>query len=86
MCAIFLSTRSPDLVIGRIRRGITQHTVTDLMQDAIRMGLVTHAELTAQLMGHFVVGGAADDAMRKYLDTLASVNRGDTVSLSNERT
>jgi hypothetical protein len=56
------------------------------MQDAIRMGLVTHAELTAQLMGHFVVGGAADDAMRKYLDTLASVNRPDTVSLSNERT
>jgi hypothetical protein len=55
------------------------------MNDAIRLGVITHAEMTAEFMGKFVVGTASDDAMRKYLDTLVAVNRPDTVALSNER-
>jgi response regulator of citrate/malate metabolism len=70
---------------GRLRRGVNQHTLAELMNDAIRLGVITHAEMTAEFMGKFVVGTASDDAMRKYLDTLVAVNRPDTVALSNER-
>ncbi|KAI0013168.1 hypothetical protein F4779DRAFT_564274 [Xylariaceae sp. FL0662B] len=68
----------------RIRRGVTQHSLTDLMQDAIRLGYLTHAEMTAQLLGNFYVGSATDDTIRKYMDTLGAVSRADGVALSNE--
>lgn len=55
------------------------------MQDAIRLGVITHAEMTAQLMSEFFVGTATDDAMKKYLETFATMNRPETVALSNER-
>jgi hypothetical protein len=55
------------------------------MHDAIRLGIVTHAEMTAQFMGKFYVGTATDDAVMKYMGTLTAVSRPDTVALSNER-
>jgi len=56
------------------------------MEDAIRFGVVSHAEMVAQLTGKFFGGTAMDDTMRKYVDTLVTVNRPDTVALSNEAT
>jgi hypothetical protein len=69
----------------RILRGINQHTLTELMNDAIRLGFITQAEFAADFMSKFVVGSTTDDAMRKYMDTLAAVNRPATSALSNER-
>ncbi|OTA55279.1 hypothetical protein K449DRAFT_438831 [Hypoxylon sp. EC38] len=67
----------------RVRRAVTQHSLMDLMHDAIRLGVITHAEMTAQLLGNFYVGSATNDAMRKYLDTLGSVNQPN-MALSND--
>lgn len=69
---------------GRIRRGVAQHSLMDLMHDAIRLGIITHAEMTSQLLANFFVGSATDDAMRKYLDTLGTASQPSGVSLSNE--
>ncbi|KAI0408596.1 hypothetical protein F4802DRAFT_355990 [Xylaria palmicola] len=68
----------------RIRRGITQHSLLDLMYDAIRLGIVSHAEMTAQLLGTLYTGNTMDDAIRKYVDLLATSNQTGGVALSNE--
>ncbi|EMR61371.1 hypothetical protein UCREL1_11704 [Eutypa lata UCREL1] len=68
----------------RIRRGVAQHSLMDLMHDAIRLGIITHAEMTSQLLANFFVGSATDDAMRKYLDTLGTASQPSGVALSNE--
>ncbi|KAI1398053.1 hypothetical protein F4819DRAFT_489908 [Hypoxylon fuscum] len=68
----------------RVRRAVTQHSLMDLMHDAIRLGVITHAEMTAQLLGNFYMGSATEDAMRKYMDTLGSASRSDNIILSNE--
>ncbi|KAI1780937.1 hypothetical protein F4818DRAFT_21113 [Hypoxylon cercidicola] len=68
----------------RVRRAINQHSLLDLLHDAIRLGVISHAEMTAQLLGNFYVGSATDDAMRKYLDTLGSASRPESIALSNE--
>ncbi|KAH9905915.1 hypothetical protein F4778DRAFT_683561 [Xylariomycetidae sp. FL2044] len=68
----------------RIRRGVTQHSLLDLMHDAIRLGMISHADMVAQLLDNFFVGSATHDAMRKYLDAFSGSNRADGVVLSNE--
>lgn len=70
---------------GRIRRAVTQHSLVDLMHDAIRLGMLTHAEMTAQLLGNFYVGSATDDAMSKYFDILGSTSQRSNIQLSNEQ-
>ncbi|KAI4870601.1 hypothetical protein F4820DRAFT_218788 [Hypoxylon rubiginosum] len=72
------------VVKKRVRRAVNQHSLLDLLHDAIRLGVITHAEMTAQLLGNFYVGSATDDAMRKYMDTLGSASRPDNIALSNE--
>ncbi|KAI1111217.1 hypothetical protein F5Y14DRAFT_426193 [Nemania sp. NC0429] len=67
----------------RIRRGITQHSLQDLMYDAIRLGVVTHAEMVAQVIGTVYTGNTMDDAISKYVDVLATSKQGG-VALSNE--
>ncbi|KAI6092917.1 hypothetical protein F4821DRAFT_223542 [Hypoxylon rubiginosum] len=72
------------VVKKRVRRAVDQHSLLDLLHDAIRLGVISHAEMTAQLLGNFYIGTATDDAMRKYLDTLGSASRPDDIALSNE--
>ena len=54
------------------------------MHDAFRLGIITHAEMTAQIMGTFFVGNTTDDVMRKYMDALGAASRPDGGALSNE--
>lgn len=56
----------------------------EMMHDAIRLGVITHAEMTAQLLGNFYIGSETDDAMRKYLDMLGSASESNNMTLSNE--
>ncbi|KAI2463567.1 hypothetical protein F4781DRAFT_116380 [Annulohypoxylon bovei var. microspora] len=72
------------VVKKRVRRAVAQHSLMDLMHDAIRLGVISHAEMTAQLLGNFYIGSATDDAMRKYLDTLSSASQSNNIALSNE--
>ncbi|KAI0455329.1 hypothetical protein F5B21DRAFT_471933 [Xylaria acuta] len=68
----------------RIRRGITQHSLLDLIYDAIRLGIVSHAEMTAQLLATLYTGNTMDDTMRKYVDLLAASSQPGGVALSSE--
>ncbi|RWA12252.1 hypothetical protein EKO27_g2849 [Xylaria grammica] len=68
----------------RIRRGITQHSLLDLMYDAFRLGVVSHAEMMAQLLGTLYTGNTMDDTMRKYVELLATSSQPGGVALSNE--
>ncbi len=71
----------------RIKRGVNQATLSELMQNAIRLGIITHAEMTAQFLSVFGISGSTtDDTMRKYLDTLFAGGSPDAVALSNEKT
>jgi len=75
-----------NLSTGRIKRGITQHSATQLMTDATRAGFVWHGQLTGELIGRFLVGGVVEDTMGKYMENLAAGNKQGNVSLANERT
>ncbi|KAI3321668.1 hypothetical protein HD806DRAFT_524116 [Xylariaceae sp. AK1471] len=67
----------------RIRRGVTQHSMMDLMHDAIRLGVLTHGEMAEQLLGNLFGGNATNDTMRKYMDIFTAA-KPDNVVLSNE--
>lgn len=69
----------------RIRRGVSQHGLFDLMHDAIRMGIVTHAELIGMIIGKTYGGTVLDDVTSKYLDGLAGGRGSKNLSLSGER-
>ena len=56
--------------VERIERGLNQHTLSDLMLDVVRLGIISHAELTAHLVSRTLAGTATDDAFRKYLGAL----------------
>ncbi|RFN51360.1 putative modin [Fusarium flagelliforme] len=45
----------------RIRRGVTQHDLFDLMHDAIRLGIITHAELIGHIVGKTIGGTTVED-------------------------
>ncbi|KAI1633778.1 hypothetical protein F4809DRAFT_621691 [Biscogniauxia mediterranea] len=67
----------------RIKRGINQHSLVSLVYDAIRLGIVTNAEMVGQVLAYLYVGSSLDDSTRKYLEALGSVN---SMALSNEAT
>jgi hypothetical protein len=72
-------------VSERIRRGVSQHDLFDLIHDAIRMGIVTHAELIGMIIGKTYGGSILDDVSSKYLDGLAGGRGSKNLSLSGER-
>ncbi|KAB2568809.1 hypothetical protein DBV05_g12514 [Lasiodiplodia theobromae] len=61
---------------GPIHRGIAQHTVLELMHDAIRYGIISNAEMTARIMGHFAGGTHTEDTMRKWASAISGGNVG----------
>jgi len=46
------------------------------MLDVVRLGIVSHAELTAHLVSRTLAGSATDDAFRKYLGALGGGGSG----------
>ncbi|OJD32812.1 uncharacterized protein BKCO1_36000106 [Diplodia corticola] len=51
---------------GPIRRGITQHSVLELVHDAMRYGIISNGEMTAEFLGRIMGGSHAEDTMRKW--------------------
>ncbi|KAK0649527.1 hypothetical protein B0T16DRAFT_410271 [Cercophora newfieldiana] len=70
----------------RIRRGVTQHDLWDLMHDALRLGVITHAELIGTVIGKTVGGSTLEDVSGKYLDAIAGAKGSRNLALSGERT
>lgn len=69
----------------RIRRGVSQHNLFDLMHDALRLGIITHAELIGSIVGKVYGGSVLDDVTGKYVDALAGAKGSKNLSLSGER-
>ncbi|KAK0737904.1 hypothetical protein B0T18DRAFT_473839 [Schizothecium vesticola] len=70
----------------RIRRGVTQHDLPSLLHDALRLGVITHAELIGTLIGKTVGGSTLEDVSGKYLGALAGAKGNKNLALSGERT
>ena len=74
------------LALERIRRGVTQHDLWDLMHDSLRLGVITHAELMGTIIGKTVGGSTLEDVSGKYLDALAGAKGSRNLALSGEKT
>nr|WNZ75607.1 hypothetical protein [Trichoderma harzianum] len=69
----------------RVRRGVSQHDLFDLMHDAVRLGIITQAELIGQIIGKTIGGSTMEDVTSKYLDALIGARNSKNVSLEADR-
>ncbi|SPQ24510.1 88baee81-6056-493e-b937-5abcb325f600 [Thermothielavioides terrestris] len=69
----------------RIRRGVTQHGLYDQIHDAVRLGIITHAELMGMIIGKTYGGSVLGDVTSKYLDGLAGGKGSKNLALTGER-
>lgn len=60
----------------RIRRAVTQHDMFDLMHDAVRFSIISHAELIGLVVRETVGGTVADDVLGRYLGAYSSAATG----------
>ena len=70
---------------ARIRRGVSQHNLFDLMHDAVRLGIITQAELIGQIIGKTIGGSTMEDVAKKYLDALSGARSSQNVALEADR-
>ncbi|RMJ27576.1 hypothetical protein PHISP_01564 [Aspergillus sp. HF37] len=70
----------------RIKRGITRHSIPELMQDAVHCGFITHGQLMGNFLGQFMGGGVLDDTRQKYMQGLMGGSQAGNVGLSNDST
>lgn len=68
-----------------MRRGITQHDLFDLMHDAVRLGIITHAELIGIIIGKTVGGSTLEDVGGKYINALAGAKGSKNLGLSGDK-
>ncbi|KAF5700262.1 hypothetical protein FMUND_14398 [Fusarium mundagurra] len=69
----------------RIRRGINQHDLYDLMHDAIRLGIITHAELLGHIVGKALGGTTMEDMSSKYLEALIGAKGLKNLALAGDK-
>ncbi|KAK3292928.1 uncharacterized protein B0H64DRAFT_403111 [Chaetomium fimeti] len=69
----------------RIKRGVSQHDLFDMMHDAVRLGIITHAELIGVIIGKTYGGTALDDVTSKYFDGLAGGKGTNSLSLAGKK-
>lgn len=55
------------------------------MHDALRLGIITHADLIGTVIGKTVGGSTLEDVSGKYLDALAGAKGSRNVALSGEK-
>lgn len=56
-----------------------------MMHDALRLGVITHAELIGSILGRTVGGSMLEDVTGKYLDALGGGKGSKNLALSAER-
>ncbi|CEI70890.1 hypothetical protein FVEN_g9730 [Fusarium venenatum] len=69
----------------RILRGVSQHDLFDLMHDAIRLGIVTHAELVGHIVGKAIGGTTVEDMGSKYFEAITGARSSQNVALAGDR-
>lgn len=73
------------MVPERVRRGLAQHDMFDLMHDAVRFSVISHAELLGLVVKETVGGSVADDVLGKYLSAYSSATGSGDMALSGEQ-
>lgn len=71
--------------LERIRRGVTQHDMFDLMHDAIRLGIITHAELIGHIVGKTIGGTTVEDMGSKYFEAITGAKSSQNLALAADR-
>ncbi|KAF4989772.1 hypothetical protein FDECE_14596 [Fusarium decemcellulare] len=69
----------------RIRRGVSQHDLFDLMHDAIRLGIITHAELIGHIVGKTIGGTTMEDVGSKYFEAITGAKGSKNLALAADR-
>ncbi|KAK7708740.1 hypothetical protein SLS57_008958 [Botryosphaeria dothidea] len=67
---------------GPIYRGITQHSVPDLMHDVVRLGVVSNAEMTSHLITEFASGSHTEDTVRKWMTAISGGAKADHTAIA----
>ncbi|KAH6615838.1 hypothetical protein B0J18DRAFT_438332 [Chaetomium sp. MPI-SDFR-AT-0129] len=67
---------------SRLKRGLKQHDLFDMMHDAVRMGILTHAELVNVIIGKTYGGSTLNDVTAKYMDSLMGTKGSKNATLS----
>ncbi|PYH81278.1 hypothetical protein BO82DRAFT_354732 [Aspergillus uvarum CBS 121591] len=67
-----------------IKRGIKEHTTTELLEDLVRCGFITQGELVGKAFSKYIAGGVMEDTMSKYFSGMTGGDhRPGKVDLSN---
>ncbi|KAM0211489.1 hypothetical protein ACHAQD_010282 [Fusarium lateritium] len=69
----------------RIRRGVSQHDLFDLMHDAIRLGIITHAELIGHIVGKSIGGTTVEDMGSKYFEAITGAKGSQNLALAADK-
>ena len=85
LCFTAESTDTRFSGVERIKRGVKQHDLFDQMHDAVRLGIITHAELLGVIIGKTYGGSVLEDVTAKYLDGIAGGGGSKNLPLSGER-
>ncbi|KAK4203443.1 hypothetical protein QBC40DRAFT_194232 [Triangularia verruculosa] len=85
-CDIKLRKGRDMVMRKRIRRGVTQHNFFGLMHDAVRLGVISQAELIGTVIGKTIGGSTFEDVAGKYFDALSGAKGSRNLALSGERT
>lgn len=69
---------------NQLRRGLMQHGPFDLIQDAIRLAVITHAELISFVVRETVGGSTTHDLAGKYMTNITGGGGGKDLGLSGQ--
>ncbi|KAK4102422.1 hypothetical protein N658DRAFT_566013 [Parathielavia hyrcaniae] len=69
----------------RVKRGVSQHDLFDLLHDALRLSIITHAELLGLIIGKTIGGSTLEDVASKYFEGLAGGRGSRNLLLSGEK-
>ena len=69
-----------------MKRAIRQHDSFDMIEGAVKSGIIDAAELGGHALGHLLMGGVMEDAGNKWAGGITSSQRSATVRLAGDET
>ncbi|BAE56635.1 unnamed protein product [Aspergillus oryzae RIB40] len=69
----------------RMNRGLKRHTLTRMVQDVVRCGLITKGQLAGHVVGSLVAGGRWNDTISRSITSIGSGSSAQRQALANER-
>ncbi|RAQ69862.1 hypothetical protein COH20_010338 [Aspergillus flavus] len=69
----------------RMNRGLKRHTLTRMVQDVVRCGLITKGQLAGHVVGSLVAGGRWNDTISRSITSIGSGSSAQRQALANEK-